>query len=101
MSSGFNAAFLRAWENRDNETIDDVIATLNEGVEDKSAQWTKKSAQKEAARYRKAGVELRKFTRPRIKEAVNVEAAKAFLEQLTAKHEDTGAKDALDKMGDE
>lgn len=80
MQSGFNAEFLRAWQNEENETIDEVIASLNKGME--KPVWDKKMAQKEAARYRKAGVNLRKFGRQRVNQKIDSSAAQSFLDSL-------------------
>jgi len=87
--SGFDAAFLRAWQNEDCETIDDVVNVLNADTpEGERPEWDKATAQKTAARYRKAGVNLRKFTRPRSKVVVDTEAANAFLASLAGEKEE-------------
>lgn len=84
MSSGFNAEFLRAWANESNTCIDDVVAEMNSNTKDgERPTWDKKKAQKEAARYRLKGVNLRKFGRT-AQNKIDVEAANAFLASLTA-----------------
>jgi len=86
-NSGFNAAFLRAWQNDDNDSIDAVCVELNEGVEKASDKWSKKSAQKEAARYRKEGVELRKFSRQAL-DKIDPKAAAKFIASLSEPKEE-------------
>lgn len=82
--SGFNAEFLRAWSNTNNACIDDVVNELNGEVkEGEKPGWNKKMAQKEAARYRQKGVNLRKFGRPTTLAKINADAANAFLASLT------------------
>ena len=81
--SGFNAEFIRAWENEDNDTVDAVVAELNNGdKEGERPTWEKKAVQKEAARYRKSGVNLRKFRKPRVLEKIVADEANAFLASL-------------------
>ena len=80
--SGFNAEFLRAWQNDNNKSIDDVVAELNGAVpEGEKPTWDKKKAQTEAARYRKAGVGIRRFSR-KDREPIDVDAAADFLASL-------------------
>ena len=86
-ASGYNPVFLRAWENTDNETIDDVVKELNENDPPKEGQkprWDKAGTQKEAARYRQKGVNLRKFGRPRVLDKIVADEANKFLESLHA-----------------
>lgn len=81
-NSGFNAEFLRAWQDEKHTSIDDVVATLNGEVEEGVLPaWTKKKAQVEAARYRKAGVDIRKFSRGALTR-IDSEAAVDFLASL-------------------
>jgi len=81
-NSGFNAEFLRAWQNEDNDSIDAVCVKLNKGITEDRNKWDKKKAQKEAARYRKEGVNLRKFSRQAL-EKIDGAAAATFLASLT------------------
>jgi len=84
-ASGYNPVFLRAWENVEHDTIDDVVKELNTNDPPKEGQkpkWDKKAVQKEATRYRQKGVNLRKFGKPRTLDKIVAEEANKFLESL-------------------